>query len=129
LQERDRAGESGLHRGRHDFGNMAAFEILADRAVGWFTVVLDLVIQFDPAAHPHKRWSLLDPAHEKQNDKDNQNDADDPDAAVTVPVSITAEASTESAKQEDDENDDEDQSDRHEGCPPSGLRQLRHAMP
>lgn len=72
--------------------------------------------------HPHKRWSLLDPAHEKQNDKDNQNDADDPDAAVTVPVSITAEASTESAKQEDDENDDEDQSERHEGCPPSGIR-------
>ena len=45
--------------------------------------------------HPHQRRSLLDPAHEKQNDKDNQNDADDPDAAVTVPVSITAEASTE----------------------------------
>jgi hypothetical protein len=81
----------------------------------------------NPAAHPHKRWSLLDPAHEKQNDKDNQNDADDPDAAVTVPVSIAAEASTESAKQEDDENDDEDQSERHEGCPPSGMRQLRHA--
>jgi hypothetical protein len=72
--------------------------------------------QFNPAAHPRKRWSLLDPAHEKQNDKDNQNDADDPDAAVTVAVSITAEASTESAKQEDDENDDEDQSERHEGC-------------
>jgi hypothetical protein len=52
---------------------------------------------------------LLNPSHEKQNDKDDQDDADESDATVTIPV----EAATESTEQEDCENDNEDEpSDR-----------------
>jgi hypothetical protein len=52
---------------------------------------------------------LLNPSHEKQNDKDDQDDADESDATVTIPV----EAATESTEQEDYENDNEDEpSDR-----------------
>jgi hypothetical protein len=39
---------------------------------------------------------LLNPSHEKQNDKDDQDDADESDATVTIPVPIAAEAATES---------------------------------
>jgi hypothetical protein len=39
---------------------------------------------------------LLNPTHEKQNDKDDQDDADEPDATVTIPVPIAAEAATRS---------------------------------
>jgi hypothetical protein len=42
---------------------------------------------------------LLDPSHEKQNDKDDQDDADESDATVTIPVPIAAEAATESTEQ------------------------------
>jgi len=55
---------------------------------------------------------LLNPSHEKQNDKD---DADESDATVTIPVPIAAEAATESTEQEDYENDNEDESERHGG--------------
>ena len=55
---------------------------------------------------------LLNPSHEKQNDKD---DHDDADAAVTKPVAVAAEAAAESTEQEDDENDNEDESERHGG--------------
>ena len=58
---------------------------------------------------------LLNPSHEKQNDKDDQDDANESDATVTVPVPIAAEAATESAEQEDYENDNEDESERHGG--------------
>ncbi len=52
---------------------------------------------------------LLNPSHEKQNDKDDQDDADEFDATVTIPV----EAATEFTEQEDYENDNEDEpSDR-----------------
>jgi hypothetical protein len=53
---------------------------------------------------------LLNPSHEKQNDKDDQDDADESDATVTIPVPIAAEAATESTEQEDYENDNEDES-------------------
>jgi hypothetical protein len=56
---------------------------------------------------------LLDPSHEKQNDKDDQDDADESDATVTIPVPIAAEAATESTEQEDYENDNEDESEGH----------------
>jgi len=58
---------------------------------------------------------LLNPSHEKQNDKDDQDDADESDATVTIPVPIAAEAATESTEQEDYENDNEDESERHGG--------------
>ena len=57
---------------------------------------------------------LLNPSHEKQNDKDDQDDADDADAAVTVAVAVAAEAATEATKQEDDEENDEDKTERHD---------------
>jgi hypothetical protein len=58
---------------------------------------------------------LLNPSHEKQNDKDDQDDADESDATVTIPVPIAAEAATKSTEQEDYENDNEDESERHGG--------------
>ncbi len=58
---------------------------------------------------------LLNPSHEKQNDKDDQDDADESDATVTIPVPIAAEAATESTEQEDYENDNENESERHGG--------------
>src|ERR1700730_5578984 len=60
---------------------------------------------------------LLNPSHEKQNDKDDQDDADESDATVTIPVPIAAEAATESTEQEDYENDNEDETERHGGVP------------
>jgi hypothetical protein len=58
---------------------------------------------------------LLNPSHEKQNDKDDQDDADESDATVTIPVPIAAEAATKSTEQEDYENDNEDESERQGG--------------
>jgi hypothetical protein len=58
---------------------------------------------------------LLNPSHEKQNDKDDQDDADESDATMTIPVPIAAEAATESTEQEDYENDNEDETERHVG--------------
>ena len=60
---------------------------------------------------------LLNPSHEKQNDKYDQDDADESDATMTIPVPIAAEAATESTEQEDYENDNEDESKRHGGLP------------
>jgi hypothetical protein len=49
---------------------------------------------------------LLNPFHEKQNDKDDQDDADESDATVTIPVPIAAEAATESTEQNENDNED-----------------------
>src|ERR1700682_1542162 len=56
---------------------------------------------------------LLNPSHEKQDDKDDHDDADEADATVTISVPIAAEPAAEAAEQKDDEDDDEDESDGH----------------
>jgi hypothetical protein len=77
--------------------------------------------QFSPdctiamCGYDFREGHLLNPSHEKQNDKDDQDDADESDATVTIPVPIAAEAATESTKQEDYENDNENESERHGG--------------
>jgi hypothetical protein len=72
---------------------------------------------------------LLNPSHEKQNDKDDQDDADESDATVTIPVPIAAEAATQSTEQEDYENDNEDESERQASFRASAARAIRRVPP
>jgi hypothetical protein len=72
---------------------------------------------------------LLNPSHEKQNDKDDQDDADESDATVTIPVPIADEAATESTEQEDSENDNEDESERQASFRASAARAIRRVPP
>ena len=72
---------------------------------------------------------LLNPSHEKQNDKDDQDDADESDATVTIPVPIAAEAATESTEQEDYENDNENESERRRTPRAMWHRRDFHASP